>query len=222
MEAAREFVDMGLPGVSSGSQFLGDDPTDRGVHKANAIDQHAEFLYEMTNKAGANEERERSMAVAHALERSTDLVDHQKDQIAAYVVDQSDGWVMTRVSGDNCRAALERRRGNGGGGGDGDVEGSGGEWRLTWDRSAYSITRSYSSVVDRESCETIHCRVSRRAFGGSGGGGGVDDAGRVEQWVVISSKFCPDRPAREAYEDHTKRSYSGLEEVSLLFLLPPG
>ncbi|MFT5509719.1 MAG: heterotetrameric sarcosine oxidase gamma subunit [Hyphomicrobiaceae bacterium] len=27
---------------------------------------------------------------------------------AAYVVDQSDGWVMTRVSGDSCRAALER------------------------------------------------------------------------------------------------------------------
>ena len=25
-----------------------------------------------------------------------------------YVVDQSDGWVMTRMSGDNCRAALER------------------------------------------------------------------------------------------------------------------
>ena len=121
------------------------------------------------------------------------------------------------------RAALERRRGNGGDGGDGDADGSGGEWRLTWDQSAYRITRSYSSVVDRESCETIHCRVSRRAFGGSnGGGGGVDDAGRVDQWVVISSKFCPDMPARDAYEDHTKRSYSGLEEVSLLFLLPPG
>lgn len=26
----------------------------------------------------------------------------------AYIVDQSDGWVMVRVTGDNCRAALER------------------------------------------------------------------------------------------------------------------
>lgn len=26
----------------------------------------------------------------------------------AYIVDQSDGWVMVRMAGDNCRAALER------------------------------------------------------------------------------------------------------------------